>query len=63
MKKINLPQKGEPDYLFRQKKLSTIKTLISYAVAVAIFSYCSVSPAPCKPQYSINDHVFKDACL
>ena len=37
MKKINLPQKGEPDYLFRQKKLSTIKTLISYAVAVAIF--------------------------
>lgn len=37
MKKINLPQKGEPDYLIRQKKLSTIKTAISFAAAIIIF--------------------------
>lgn len=37
MKKLNLPKKGTPQYLSRQKKLSAIKTAISFAVAFIVF--------------------------
>ena len=37
MKRINTPQKGEYGYLAKQKKLSIIKTVLSYAIAIAVF--------------------------
>ena len=75
MKKINLPQKGEPDYLIRQKKLSTIKTAISFAAAIIIFIigyaiyhtreniFTIIAVLAGKQKYGVHDHVFKDTGL
>ena len=78
MKKLIYHQREKPDYLIRQKKLSTIKTAISFAAAIYhlynwicnlsyqrkyFYDHSSSCIAAGKQKYGVHDHVFKDTGL